>query len=170
MRTNIELATAADVSWLAGNERHIPRATVEAKVARGEILIARIPGGIEGRSTGATAGGTAGETGSEAGDELAGELAGEIVGWLRWNHFWDEIPFMNMLHVAARLRGRSIGTSLVLAWENRMRELGCARVLTSTLSDETAQHFYRKLGYVDSGALLLPGEALEIIFSKSLAR
>ena len=162
MHTNIELATAADVSWLAGNERHIPRATVEAKVARGEILIARIPGG--------TAGGTTGETGGETGDELAGELAGEIVGWLRWNHFWDEIPFMNMLHVAARRRGRSIGTSLVLAWENRMRELGCARVLTSTLSDETAQHFYRKLGYVDSGALLLPGEALEIIFSKSLAR
>ena len=166
MRTNIELATAADVSWLAGNERHIPRATVESKVARGEILIARIPGGIEGRSAGATAGGTAGETGGEAGDELAGK----IVGWLRWNRFWDEIPFMNMLHVAARHRGRSIGTSLVLAWENRMRELGCARVLTSTLSDETAQHFYRKLGYVDSGALLMPGEALEIIFSKSLAR
>ena len=91
------------------------------------------------------------------------------VGWLRWNYFWDLIPFMNMLNVDVARRGQAHGTALVLAWEQRMREHGHDRVLTSTLSDETAQHFYRKLGYRDTGSLLLPGEALEIIFAKSLA-
>ena len=41
-------------------------------------------------------------------------------------------------------------------------------MLTSTLADETAQHFYRKLGYRDTGSLLLPNEALEIILIKFL--
>ena len=51
-----------------------------------------------------------------------------------------------------------------------MRALGHRRVLTSTLSNERAQHFYRRLGYRDSGALLLPDEALEIILMKDLDR
>ena len=42
------------------------------------------------------------------------------------------------------------------------------QIMTSTLSDETAQHFYRKLQYQDCGSLMLPGEALEIFFLKSL--
>ena len=49
-----------------------------------------------------------------------------------------------------------------------MRQYGYTLDMTSTLSNETAQHFYRKLDYIDSGALLLPGEALEIIFTKQL--
>jgi hypothetical protein len=36
------------------------------------------------------------------------------------------------------------------------------------LSDELAQHFYRHLGYVDSGVLELPDEAPEILFRKPL--
>ena len=39
---------------------------------------------------------------------------------------------------------------------------------SSSLSDEQAQHLYRKLGYKDAGCLLLEGEALEIIFTKTL--
>jgi hypothetical protein len=42
-------------------------------------------------------------------------------------------------------------------------------VLTSTVSAEGAQHFYRKLGYVDSGALLLPDEPAELILRKPIA-
>jgi len=40
--------------------------------------------------------------------------------------------------------------------------------MASYLSDETAQHFYRKLGYRDSGSLILENEALEIIFTKKI--
>lgn len=41
------------------------------------------------------------------------------------------------------------------------------KVMTSSLSNENAQHFYRNLGYKDVGSLLLE-EALEIIFIKKL--
>lgn len=89
-------------------------------------------------------------------------------GFLRFSFFWDSIPFMNMLWVEPQRRGAGIGRQLVGCWEERMSTLGFSQVLTSTLADEQSQHFYRKLGYTDAGALLLPGESLEIIFRKSL--
>jgi len=89
-------------------------------------------------------------------------------GWLRYGYFWDALPFMNMLYVRDELRGQELGTRLVMFWETEMRESGYDRVMTSTLSDENAQHFYRKLGYEDRGCLLLPGEPLEILFVKPL--
>jgi len=36
-----------------------------------------------------------------------------------------------------------------------MKLLGYVAVMTSTNSDEQAQHFYRKLGYKDCGCLIL---------------
>jgi ribosomal protein S18 acetylase RimI-like enzyme len=106
----------------------------------------------------------------ERGEFLLAELAGDRIGWLRWNYFWDEIPFMNLLYILEPLRGREYGRALVDAWERSMRANGHRRVLTSTLSNERAQHFYRRQGYRDSGALLLPAEALEIIMLKELER
>ena len=96
------------------------------------------------------------------------EMDGEIVGWLRWSLFWDNTPFMNMLYFLDGFRGKGYGRQMVAYWENQMRQDGYDMVMTSSLSDEQAQHFYRKLGYVDSGSLLLQGEALEIIFTKRI--
>lgn len=111
-------------------------------------------------------------------DELAGivrlervllvEIDGRPAGWLRWGKFWDEIPFMNMLFVDSEVRRKGTGRRLVEHWETAMRQAGHAQVLTSTLADESAQHFYRRLGYVDCGGLLLPGEATEIFLRKDL--
>ena len=36
-----------------------------------------------------------------------------------------------------------------------MKSKGHGMVMTSTQTDENAQHFYRKLGYKDSGGLIL---------------
>ena len=91
-----------------------------------------------------------------------------FVGWLRYNLFWDSTPFMNMLYVLEGMRGKGYGKEFVTFWENEMRQKGYDRVLTSTLSNEQAQFFYRKLGYTDTGSLLLPNEPLEIIFLKNL--
>ncbi|TDE94787.1 GNAT family N-acetyltransferase [Occultella glacieicola] len=93
---------------------------------------------------------------------------GTHLGWLRWGLFWDEVPFMNLLFVVEAGRGRGLGRLLVDDWGARMRHAGRARVMTSTLSDESAQHFYRHLGYRDFGALLLPGEATELMLLKEL--
>ena len=91
-----------------------------------------------------------------------------FVGWLRYNLFWDNIPFMNMLYVLEGVRGKGYGKELVTFWETEMRRKGHSRVLTSTLSNEQAQFFYRRLGYTDVGSLLLPDDPLEIIFLKNL--
>lgn len=92
-----------------------------------------------------------------------------FVGWLRFNLFWDELPFMNMLYLLEEYRGQGYGGRLADFWEKEMADSGYKMVLTSTLSNEQAQFFYRKNGYVDCGSLLLPGEPLEIILRKDLA-
>ena len=93
---------------------------------------------------------------------------GKFIGWLRFNLFWDEIPFMNMLYFLEEYRGKGYGKQLVDYWEKEMLKNNYQKVLTSTLSNEQAQFFYRKNGYVDCGSLLLPNEPLEIILLKSL--
>ena len=92
----------------------------------------------------------------------------KFVGWLRYNLFWDNTPFMNMLYLLDNKRGKGNGSRLVIFWENEMKQKNYEFVLTSTQSNEEAQFFYRKIGYVDSGALLLPNEPLEIILYKKL--
>ena len=91
-----------------------------------------------------------------------------FIGWLRYNLFWDNIPFMNMLFLLDDERGKGKGTQLVTFWEKEMKNKKYDFVLTSTQSNEEAQFFYRKLGYIDSGSLLLPNEPLEIIMYKKI--
>lgn len=90
------------------------------------------------------------------------------IGWLRYGYFWDNTPFMNMLYIHEEYRYKGLGKELVQFWENEMKSKGYNLVMTSTLSNEQAQHFYRKLGYSDCGSLLLEDEPLEIIFSKKI--
>lgn len=90
------------------------------------------------------------------------------IGWMRYGYFWDNTPFMNMIWVDEQYRGNGVGRQVVLFWENHMKQKGCKLVMTSTLANEAAQHFYRKLGYKDAGCLLLENEPLEIILIKSI--
>lgn len=96
------------------------------------------------------------------------EAGGERVGWLRWNLFWDNTPFMNMLYLLDGHRMQGHGRALVRHWEQLMREKGYPTVMTSTQANEAAQHFYRHLGYVDIGGFLQAGEPYELILSKAL--
>ena len=100
---------------------------------------------------------------------MVAEIDGMPVGCLRWGMFWDEVPFMNFLWVVPERRGHGVGATLVGAWEKSQVVDGHPMVLTSTVSAETAQHFYRRIGYVDCGALLLPDEATELFLRKLLA-
>ena len=93
---------------------------------------------------------------------------GVPAGILRYNLFWDNTPFMNSLFILDQYRSCGYGRKMVAFWEKQMKTKGYDLVMTSSLSNEAAQHFYRKLNYVDSGALLLPEEPLEIIFAKKL--
>lgn len=44
---------------------------------------------------------------------------------------------------------------LMAYWEQDMQSKGYGMVMTSTQTDEMAQHFYRKLGYREAGSLIL---------------
>ncbi|WP_410511509.1 GNAT family N-acetyltransferase [Paenibacillus sp. BR2-3] len=90
------------------------------------------------------------------------------IGWMRYGYFWDNTPFMNLLWIDEEYRSNGIGRKVVLYWEELMKQRGFKFVMTSTLANEEAQHFYRKLGYTDSGCLLLENEPLEIILTKSI--
>ena len=94
------------------------------------------------------------------------------VGVLRYNLFWDQIPFLTLIFLEPQSRGKGAGREAMRLWEERMRSLGHSLVMTSTQSDERAQHFYRKLGYRDAGCLVLDVppfcQPLEIFLLKSL--
>nr|WP_283409493.1 GNAT family N-acetyltransferase [Anoxynatronum buryatiense] len=92
----------------------------------------------------------------------------EIVGWLRYGYFWDEHPFMNMLFIINEYRGKGFGKKLVKDWEEKMAGEGHGFVMTSTLSNEEAQHFYRRLGYADIGGFIFHNEPLEILLTKNI--
>ena len=91
-----------------------------------------------------------------------------FAGWLRWNCFWDEHPFMNLLFLLEEYRGKGHSRALVAEWERMMKENGHTTVMTSTQANECAQFFYRHLGYEDIGAFALPGDPLELILSKAI--
>lgn len=97
---------------------------------------------------------------------------GNAAGLLRYNLFWDSIPFCNMLYIDPQYRGMGCGKQLMEHWEEDMRSQGSHAVMTSSRSDETAQHFFRRLGYKDCGALIINDtvykQPAEIMFIKAI--
>ena len=96
------------------------------------------------------------------------EINRKIVGWLRYNLFWDNIPFMNMVYILDEYQKMGIGKMLVKYWEKEMKKNGYNNVLTSTQSNEEAQHFYRRLGYKEIGGFKYFNDPYEIMFQKIL--
>ena len=82
------------------------------------------------------------------------EVDNKPVGVLRYNLFWDSIPFVNLIYIDWDYHKKGIGTKAMLYWEDEMKRLGYNLVMTSTMVEETAQHFYRKLNYKDCGCLV----------------
>ncbi len=87
---------------------------------------------------------------------------------LRYNLFWDNTPFCTMLYVSQSYQNQGYGTALMCYWENEMQSLGYDLLLVSTRADETSQYFYRKIDYIDCGALDIANEATELILYKRI--
>lgn len=96
------------------------------------------------------------------------EQDNQFIGLLRYNLFWDNTPFMNMLYIPEEFRGKGYGKSLVEFWETEMKNSGYDIVMTSTASNEYSQHFYNKLGYKTIGGFILASDPYEIMLSKNL--
>ena len=109
---------------------------------------------------------------AEAGECYIAEADGAPAALLRWNRFWDEVPFCTLLYIEEKRRGQGLGRALVARWEADMRALGHGMAMTSTQSDEDARYFWRALGYRNTGSfdIDVPGYAQppELIMLKDL--
>ena len=93
----------------------------------------------------------------------------EIVGVLRYNLFWQSIPFLDLLYLDEAYRGKGYGKQMMEEWEESMKYMGYDYVMLSTQEDEDAKYFYEKLGYRRIGAFLPPEQdADEIMYLKEL--
>ena len=99
-------------------------------------------------------------------------LNNKPVGLLRYNLFWDSVPFCTMIFIDCQYQGKGYGKQLIQYWENDMKRRGYEMLLTSTQVDEKAQHFYRKLGYTDCGGFVIDipqyAQPMEMFFIKSI--
>lgn len=96
------------------------------------------------------------------------EVDNKRVGWLRFNLFWDHIPFLNMLFILQEQRNQGLGSYLLEHWETQMRMLGEATLMTSTLVHEEAIHFYLQYGYKVVGGFHPSQDEYEVILKKDL--
>ena len=95
----------------------------------------------------------------------------KIVGVLRWNLFWQSIPFLDLLYIDEAYRGQGWGSKMMENWEDSMKVMGYPYVMLSSQEDETAKYFYEKLGYRRIGAFLPPEqEADEVMYLKELTK
>ena len=96
----------------------------------------------------------------------------EPIGIMRYNLFWDTIPFLTFIFISDGCRRKGFGRQAMLYWENEMRDCGYKMLMTSTQVNEEAQHFYRKLGYIDRGGIFLDNtpfaQPQEIVLLKAL--
>ena len=86
---------------------------------------------------------------------------GKPVGFIAQTVLWDSIPFMELISVCEKERGKGYGTGAILEWEEILRRRGFKMALVSTQVDEGAQHLYRRLGYTDCGGLLFDNTPFE---------
>ena len=93
----------------------------------------------------------------------------KIAGILRYNLFWQSVPFLDLLLIDETCRGQGWGSRMMENWEESMKTMGYPYVMLSTQEDETAKYFYEKLGYRRIGAFLTPEqEAEELVYLKEL--
>ena len=96
------------------------------------------------------------------------------IGVMVYNLIFDFIPFLTMFYVENPHKGKGFGKQAVLHWEDEMRRNGYKMVMTSTEVNESAQDFYRKLGYKDMGSIVMGGilqfdqHVLEMFMGKDL--
>lgn len=94
---------------------------------------------------------------------------GRITGVLRYSMFWDYIPFINFIWVEEGFREERRASSMIRFLEEETRGRNYQRIMTSTQSNENAQGFFRKSGFLDAGGFAMQGQnALELIMIKYL--
>lgn len=99
--------------------------------------------------------------------------SGVPVGLMWYCALWDNLPYLNLIFVLQEHRHKGYAAQAMAQWEAEMKGRGYKMLLLSTQVDESAQAFYRKLGYVDCGGLVFEGtpfrQPMELFMRKVLA-
>lgn len=96
-------------------------------------------------------------------------MNGEFAGWLQYSFFMEKIPFVNMLYVFEEYQNNCLGTGLMKFWEFEMVERGYTQLMLSTEKTNTAQDFYKKLGFSELGSFDYFGEHTELMLGKKVS-
>jgi GNAT superfamily N-acetyltransferase len=95
----------------------------------------------------------------------------EVVGYVRWEWFWDRIPYCMLARVRPPHQRLGVGRALYEHVEAGLRELGATFWLSSTEEqNERSLRFHRALGFRLIGALSdLDQESRELFMRKDLS-
>jgi len=102
------------------------------------------------------------------GEVIVCDDAGQITGILRFQWFWDYLPFINYLWIEEGFRREGRATAMIQKLEQLTRGKNYERILVSTQSNERAQDFYRAVGFEDAGGFTMRGQPFELIMIKYL--
>jgi ribosomal protein S18 acetylase RimI-like enzyme len=91
------------------------------------------------------------------------------LGFIKFYVLWEHLPFMEVILIREDYRGCGIGRSAVREWEERMADRSYKLTIVSTQADETAKHFWHRIGYQDCGSLALPGRPLELFMYRDIS-
>jgi N-acetylglutamate synthase-like GNAT family acetyltransferase len=107
----------------------------------------------------------------EAGDVFVAERAGERVGYLRLEHLWAKVPYVELIRVLAPHRRRGVGRALLAFVEADAAARGHAVLYSSSQADESEpQAWHRRMGFEECGFLagVNEGGVGEVFFRKRL--
>lgn len=97
---------------------------------------------------------------------------GKEIGVIKYKSFWKGMPYLSLIKLLPEYRRRGFGSGAMRLFERKLRDEGNVALLVSTRVDECAQHFYRRLGYRECGALILENtpfsQPMEMFFIKEL--
>ena len=91
------------------------------------------------------------------------------VGFIKFCVLWEVLPFIEVIVIRDDCRGRGIGREAIRDWEKEMCGGSFQRIIVSTQADETAQYFWRRIGYQDCGSLALPGRPVELFMYRDIS-
>jgi L-amino acid N-acyltransferase YncA len=102
---------------------------------------------------------------------VAEDDTGAIVGYVRWEYFWDRMPYCYTARVLPEHQRRGLGRRLYEAVEGDLRRRGHAFWLSSTEeTNERSQRFHESLGFRPIGSLReLDQDVAELFYRKDLA-
>lgn len=107
----------------------------------------------------------------ERGEVIVVEVDAEPGGYLRLEFLWSVQPYISLIRVLERQRGRGLSRALLEYLESELRGDGHTALYSSSQVDEAeAQGWHRHMGFEECGMItgLNEGGVGEVFFRKAL--